>query len=146
MKSTFGFALRLLLVMTIAWVAIRTVGAGEFQVLALSGTIVDSSQRPLPGCLVSVVSEFGRSAPAFTQEEGKFSLEASLPPDSSPTASSTPFLEIYWNRQLMFRQPLASLTMASAVPNNRQSVVMSSWPNLLHDGGRVVLQPIKLGK
>jgi hypothetical protein len=108
MKSAFGSALGLVLVMAIACVAIRTVGAGEFQVLALSGTIVDSSQRPLPGCLVSVVSEFGRSAPAFTQVEGKFSLEASLPPDSSSTASSTPFLEIYWNRTLMFRQPLTS--------------------------------------
>jgi len=132
--------------LALACAAIATVDAGEFQVLALSGTIVDSSQRPLPGCLVSVVSEFGRSAPVFTEADGKFSLEASLPPDSFPTAASTPFLEIYWDRTLMFRQPLGSLPMAITIPHNRASAIASTWNGLLHDGGTVVLKPIKLGK
>jgi hypothetical protein len=89
-----------------------------------------------------VVSELGRSAPVFTDAKGGFSLETSLPPG----ASSELFLEIYWNRTLMFRQPLASLAIASATPNNRGSPQGATWQGLLSDGGTVVLQPIKLGK
>jgi len=55
-------------------------------------------------------------------------------------------LEIYWNRTLMFRQPLASLAIANATPNNRGSPQGATWQSLLSDGGTVVLQPIKLGK
>ena len=121
---------------------IRSTDASGMQVLTLSGTITNSSGQSLPGCLLSVVSELGRSAPVFTDGKGSFSLETSLPPG----ASSELFLEIYWNRTLMFRQPLASLAIASAAPNNRGSPQGATWQGLLSDGGTVVLQPIKLGK
>ena len=120
---------------------IGSTDAAGMQVLTLSGTITNSSGQSLPGCLLSVVSELGRSAPVFTDGKGGFSLEASLPPDASKV-----FLEIYWNRTLMFRQPLASLAIASATPNNRGSPQGETWQGLLSDGGTVILQPIKLGK
>ena len=122
--------------------AIGSTDAAGMQVLTLSGTITNSSGQSLPGCLLSVVSEVGRSAPVFTDGKGSFSLEASLPPD----ASSELFLEIYWNRTLMFRQPLASLAIANATPNNRGSPQGATWQGLLSDGGTAVLEPIKVGK
>jgi hypothetical protein len=121
---------------------IGSTDASGMQVLTVSGTVTNSSGQSLPGCLLSVVSELGRSAPVFTDAKGGFSLETSLPPG----ASSELFLEIYWNRTLMFRQPLASLAIASATPNNRGSPQGETWQGLLSDGGTVVLQPIKLGK
>ena len=121
---------------------IGSTDAAGMQVLTLSGTIMNSSGQLLPGCLLSVVSELGRSAPVFTDGKGSFSLEASLPSG----ASSELFLEIYWNRTLMFRQPLASLEIANATPNNRGSPQGATWQGLLSDGGTVVLQPIKVGK
>jgi hypothetical protein len=122
--------------------AIGSTDAAGMQVLTLSGTVTNSSGQSLSGCLLSVVSELGRSAPVFTDGKGGFSLETSLPPG----ASSELFLEIYWNRTLMFRQPLASLAIANATPNNRGSPQGATWPGLLSDGGTVVLQPIKVGK
>jgi hypothetical protein len=122
--------------------AIGSTDAAGMQVLTLSGTVTNSSGQSLSGCLLSVVSELGRSAPVFTDGNGGFSLAASLPPD----ASSKLFLEIYWNRTLMFRQPLASLAIASATPSNRGSPQGATWQSLLSDGGTVVLQPIKVGK
>jgi hypothetical protein len=146
MKSALDSVLKVLLGMVVACATCHTVSAGELQVLALSGTIIDSSNRPLPGCLISVVSSFGRSAPGFTQSDGKFSIEVSLPPDAVQIASGEVYFEIYWDRTLKYRQPLVSLPIASAVPYSRSSAVASSWPSLLHDGGKVVLQPITLGK
>jgi len=122
--------------------AIGSTDAAGMQVLTLSGTVTNSSGQSLSGCLLSVVSELGRSAPVFTDGKGGFSLETSLPLG----ASSELFLEIYWNRTLMFRQPLASLAIANATPNNRRSPQGATWPGLLSDGGTVVLQPIKVGK
>jgi hypothetical protein len=146
MKSALESVLKVLLGMAVACAMCHTVNAGELQVLALSGTIVDSSNRPLPGCLVSVVSSFRRGAPAFTESDGKFSLDVSLPPDTIPIPSNEVYMEIYWDRVLKFRQPLISLSIASAVPYNYSSRIAFSWPSLLHDGGKVVLQSITLGK
>jgi hypothetical protein len=146
MKSPLESVLKVLLGIAIACAMCHTANAGELQVLAVSGTVIDSSNRSLPGCLVSVVSSFGRSAPGFTQSDGKFNIDVSLPPDTFHMASGEVYLEIYWDRILKFRQPLVSLPMASAEPYSRNSAAASSWPSLLHDGGRVVLQPITLGK
>jgi len=146
MKSALESIFKPLLWIAVACAMCHTVSAGELQVLALSGTVMDSSNRPLPGCLISVVSSFGRSAPGFTQSDGKFSIDVSLPPDIFPIATGEVYLEIYWDRTLKYRQPLVSLPIASAVPYDRSSAAASSWPSLLHDGGRVVLHPITLGK
>src|SRR5260221_12847191 len=142
MNNHWRVVVRVGVALVLGFGAIGSTDAAEMQVLTLSGTVTNSSGQSLPGCLLSVVSELGRSAPVFTDGKGGFSLEASLPPG----ASSELFLEIYWNRTLMFRQPLASLAIASATPNNRGSPQGATWQGLLSDGGTVVLQPIKLGK
>jgi len=111
-------------------------------VLLLSGKIVNPAGEALPGCVLSVVSSFGRSAPTFSQGDGSFQLDVALPPGSSPVASGTPFLEVYWNTELMYRQPVASLTIESAQPVSGPT----DWANLLHDGGRVAVKPIRLGR
>ena len=120
--------------------------ADSTQVLLLSGKIVNPSGQPLPGCLLSVVSSFGRSAPTFSQGDGSFQLEVALPPGSSSVASSIPFLEVYWNKELMYRQPVTSLTIESALPKFQTVSGPTDWTNLLHDGGRVELKPIRLGR
>jgi hypothetical protein len=120
--------------------------ADSTQVLLLSGKIVNPSGQPLPGCLLSVVSSFGRSAPTFSQGDGSFQLEVALPPGSSPAASSTPFLEVYWNKELMYRQPVTSLTIESALPKFQTVSGPTDWTKLLHGGGRVEVQPIRLGR
>jgi hypothetical protein len=135
---------RLLCLLIISCGASPQSSAGDLQVLAVKGTIVDSSQHSLPGCLVSVVSEFGRSAPVFSDADGKFSVELSLPSDKPDAANQEPFLEIYWNRKLTFRQPMSALAVASAVSGDRDAA--ARWPGLLRNGGSIVLQPIRLGK
>src|SRR3981189_1887614 len=87
------------------------------QVLLLSGKIVNPAGAALPGCVLSVVSSFGRSAPTFSQGDGSFQLEVALPPGNS--AGSTPFLEVYWNKELMYRQPVASVRTESAFPKSQ---------------------------
>jgi hypothetical protein len=114
------------------------------QVLLLSGKIVNPAGAALPGCVLSVVSSFGRSAPTFSQGDGSFQLEVALPPGNS--AGSTPFLEVYWNKELMYRQPVASLTIESALPKSQTASGPTDWANLLHDGGRVEVKPIRLGR
>ena len=142
MNNHWRVVVRVGLALVLGFGAIRSTDAAGMQVLTLSGTVTNSSGQSLAGCLLSVVSEVGRSAPVFTDGKGSFSLEASLPPD----ASSELFLEIYWNRTLMFRQPLASLAIANATPNNRGSPQGATWQGLLSDGGTAVLEPIKVGK
>jgi hypothetical protein len=123
-----------------------TLAADSTQVLLLSGRIVNPSGEALPGCVLSVVSSFGRSAPTFSQGDGSFQLEVALPPSNSPAAKSTPFLEVYWNKELMYRQPLASLAIESALSKSQAESVPTDWANLLHDGGRVEVRPIRLGR
>jgi hypothetical protein len=115
-------------------------------VLLLSGKIVNPAGEALPGCVLSVVSSFGRSAPTFSQGDGSFQLDVALPPTSSPVASSIAFLEVYWNTELMYRQPVASLTIESALSKTQPVSGTTDWANLLHDGGRVAVKPIRLGR
>jgi hypothetical protein len=46
----------------------------------------------------------------------------------------------------MYRQPVASLTIESALPKTQPVSGTTDWANLLHDGGRVALKPIRLGR
>jgi len=131
-------------IVVVALLIFPTLASDSTQVLLLSGKIVNPAGEALPGCVLSVVSSFGRSAPTFSQGDGSFQLEVALPPGGSSIASSTPFLEVYWNKELMYRQPVASLTIESALPKSQ--TVSGDWPNLLRDGGRVAVKPIRLGR
>jgi hypothetical protein len=145
MKNCWRTILRLNLTAVLILAAIQSV-ASELKVLTVSGTITSSTGRPLAGCLVSVVSESGRSVPAFTNSSGSFTLEASVPSGNSTGSSNPVFLEIYWNRSLAFRQRLESLAIAQATPNDGASGQEVDWQTLLSAGGRVVLQTMKVGK
>jgi hypothetical protein len=145
MKNRRRTILRLNLAAVLILAAINSL-ASELKILTVSGTITSSTGRPLAGCLVSVVSESRRSAPTFTNSNGSFTLETSISPGSSTGSSNPVFLEIYWNRSLVFRQPLESLAIAQATPNDGASGQEMNWQSLLSAGGRVVLQAIKVGK
>ena len=146
MKNCWRTVLQVNLAAVLTLAAIQPSLASELTVLTVSGTITSSAGRPLAGCLVSVVSESGRSVPAFTDSHGNFTLEASIPAGGSTSTSNPTFLEIYWNRVLAFRQLLESLAIADATPNKRVSGQEANWQALLSAGGQVVLQPTKVGK
>jgi hypothetical protein len=138
--------LQILVFVTLAFLVATEGGADQIKVLILRGTIVNSSGEPLPGVIVSVVSEFARSEPAFSEADGSFKLQAAIPPEDDPHAGSKTYLEVYWNRILKFRQPCASLTIKNAIPANLASAQARRWEGLLHDGGAVWLEPIILGR
>ena len=137
--------LQILIFVTLAFFVTTEGSADQIKVLILRGTIVNSSDEPLPGCIVSVVSHFARSEPTFSEADGSFKLQVAIPPEDDPQAGSKTYLEVYWNRILKFRQPLASLTIKNVIPANLASAART-WEGLLHDGGAVWLEPINLGK
>jgi hypothetical protein len=138
--------LQILIFVTLAFFVTTEGSADQIKVLILRGTIVNSSDEPLPGCIVSVVSHFARSEPAFSEADGSFKLQAAIPAEDDPQAGKKTYLEVYWNRILKFRQPLASLTITNVIPANLGSAPARMWEALLHDGGAVWLEPINLGK
>ena len=121
-------------------------GAEQIRVLILRGSVVNASGEPLPGVIVSVVSHFARSEPAFSEADGSFKLQAALPSEDDPQVGKKTYLEVYWNRILKFRQPLASLTITNVIPANLGPEPARMWETLLRDGGAVWLEPINLGK
>jgi hypothetical protein len=146
MSAYWRRKLQILIFVTSTLFVASQAGAEQIRVLIVRGTIVDSSGEPLPGCLVSVVSHFARSEPAFSEADGSFKLQAAIPPEDDPQAGNKTYLEIYWNRILKFRQPLASLTITKVIPASLGPAPARVWEALLHDGGAVWLEPINLGK
>jgi hypothetical protein len=104
--------------------------------LLLKGRILDQYDRPLPGCLVSVASTKFRSHPVFTDSNGYFEALAPAMSDQSTPASPLPYLEIYWNAEVIFRQPL---TVFRAVSTDKD------WDRLLKWGGSADLGEIRVG-
>jgi hypothetical protein len=146
MKSFLNLLFRLVASIGLTCLVSSRLSAQQPQLLNVEGRIVNSAGAPLPGCAVYVASPFLKSAPVFSQADGSFTVATPLPSDdTSSAARSTPFLEIYWDQQLMFRLPLASLPIETAIPQNRSSSQSTSWSGLLHDGGTVVLKTIRLG-
>ena len=66
------------------------------------GQVIDSrTGRPAPGLTVSLVHpRLGRSAPAYTDRNGVFAWNA-IPMRHEPY-----YMEIYWGRNLIYRQAL----------------------------------------
>jgi hypothetical protein len=102
-------------------------------VLELSGIVQDPHGQPIPEAIVSVVSIRTRNKPVYTDSEGHFLATVFLPVDPGS------FLEIYWNEELMFRQPLNKLQFEDAAGFD------SRRTQILQSGGFLRLQPIRVG-
>ena len=105
----------------------RAVGGG----LEISGIVQNPNGLPIPQAIVSIVSIQQRSEPAFTDGEGRFLIVV------FPPVGPDVFLEIYWNRELMFRQPLIQLAIDRSQAGTGRDVFNS--------GGFVRLAPITVG-
>jgi hypothetical protein len=84
-------------------------------VIPMRGKVFNRREQPVPGCTVFLVSTSFRTRPAITNADGSYvleapgyMLEASTVPHGEPT-----FVEVYFGRQLVFRQPLKSQTITS---------------------------------
>ena len=109
--------------------------------LLIRGQIVDSQGKPLDGCLISIASASGqqtRSRGVLTEEGGIF--EVPFAPNFDGQFSSVPYLEIYWDARLIFRQPLTSLQ----IKQGSQGSSTLSWTDYLSYGGQIWLSPIKV--
>ncbi len=73
--------------------------------VAVTGQLIDGrSDRPAPGLVVSLVHPIlGRSAPSFSNGFGQFGWSA------IPVRPEPYFLEVYWNQNLIYRQPVRVL-------------------------------------
>ena len=108
-------------------------GGGVF----LKGVVTDPYDRRIPGCLVSVASTTFRSRPVFTNSAGYFEVVIPLVEGQSSELNQPPLLEIYWNEEVLFRQPLIALHPVSAD---------ADWQHLLIEGGSVDLGSIRVGR
>jgi hypothetical protein len=96
----------------------------------IQGTILNPDHVAIPGIKVSFTSALYIS-PVFTDSNGRF--ETVIP----AVDLTFLYLQIYWNDNLMFSQPLRSL--ASQDPAN--------WYRVQRDGiGEIILRPIVLGR
>src|SRR5260221_5351868 len=102
MNNHWRVIVRVGLALVLGFGAIRSTDAAGMQVLTLRGTVTNSSGQSLPGCLLSVGSGLGRSAPGFTDGKGGFRFEASF----APRASSGTFLAIFLDSSFMILQAL----------------------------------------
>lgn len=114
--------------------------------LLIQGQVVDTNGNPLDGCLVSIAQASPtqqRSRGVLTEGGGKFEVAfASNYSPSNQQTSSYPYLEIYWDETLIFRQPLPSLR----IERGNQASNASGWIYYLVAGGQVILSPIRVSR
>ncbi|MGH8850696.1 MAG: carboxypeptidase-like regulatory domain-containing protein [Casimicrobiaceae bacterium] len=78
----------------------------------VQGRIVYQNGAPIPGITVYVVHpSVGRSAPATTDSDGRFSIP-NVPPQQTPF-----YVEVYWGRTLKYRKALEVTAPRVAVPD-----------------------------
>jgi hypothetical protein len=77
-------------------------------VIPMRGKVFNRREQPVPGCTVFLVSTSFRTSPAITNSDGSYVLEAPTDPQGGPT-----FVEVYFGKQLVFRQPLKSPMITS---------------------------------
>ncbi len=78
---------------------------------AVSGTVVNAANRPIPGLTVSLVHpSVGRSHPTFTDSSGRFTFS------NVPVRQEPYYLEIYWGQQLLYRGRLSMRPAGVQVP------------------------------
>jgi hypothetical protein len=104
--------------------------------LFIRGTILNPSHIAIPGVGVSFTSVASRTfyvRPVYTDDQGGFAMV--IPPENPRSL----YLEVYWNQDLMFRQPLRSLPS--------ENLSDEQWADLERYGtGEIILRPIVLGR
>jgi hypothetical protein len=111
------------------------------EMMEISGFVLDPTGEPVPEALVSIVSVNSRGKPVYTDEEGHF-VAISVPPLDDQASFWNIFLEIYWNRELIFRKPLTLLPLE----NDLGTSIGRKWEDVSKSDGFIRLQPIKVGK
>jgi hypothetical protein len=104
--------------------------------LLIRGKITDLQGKPLDGCLVSIAAAPSTRSRGVLTEQGNF--EVPITSDSGAQLSTVPYLEVYWDQQLIFRQPLTSLR----IENENAGSSMQTWIYYLRYGGEISLSPI----
>jgi len=85
---------------TLLLVAISTSTMAQSGV-PVAGVVTNNAGMPVPGVAVSLIHPlYGRSSPSFTDQFGRYAIW-NVPPHPAPY-----FLEIYWGRQLIYRQQI----------------------------------------
>jgi hypothetical protein len=129
---------------------IALVGSAKAGGLLIQGRIISPNGSPLPGCLVSIaspsVAHSGamRSRGVLTEDDGAFAVPFFADPNGQ---TAPPYLEIYWNAQLIFRQPLNSLPLARNAIYENKHPSTAGWDleKYLTYGGEITLEPIRVG-
>lgn len=105
--------------------------AGTSDTIEVSGTVLDPKSLGIPGAIVSPVSPDSRQKSAYSDDTGRFTFHVPI------GDSSKWYLEIYWNKDLMYRNELRRLRIAGVESNPSQS-----WVDAFNNGGHVDLEPI----
>lgn len=81
------------------WLAALPAHAQTGAAAPVQGQIVSRARGPVPGLTVYLVHPtLGRSAPSYTDKAGRFGWTA------IPIRRDAYFLEVYWGRNLVYRQ------------------------------------------
>ena len=92
--------LGMILVAAIFFAATSTGALG--QGVLVSGTVMNSTGRAVPGVAVSLIHpNYGRSSAVFTDQLGQYTVR-NVPPHPVPY-----FMEVYWGQRLIYRAQLS---------------------------------------
>lgn len=105
------------------------------ETLEISGVILNPNRVGVPGAIVSVVSAETRQKPVFSDNQGRFTFRIAV------SQLADWYVEIYWNKDLMFRNELRQLKIQGEASN-----FTAIWNQAFNNGGHVDLEPIVLGK
>jgi hypothetical protein len=123
------------------WIAVAqmtqivSLAAPPLDHVEVSGQVCDPKYIGIPGAIISVVSLEARQKPVYSDNQGRFTFRV-------PTNETSKwYVEIYWNKDIMFRNEMRQLRI-----KNEDSNFGPAWAEALQTGGRVELEPIILGK
>jgi hypothetical protein len=106
-----GYRVRLVAVLAMVFATILCYPQ-DASASTVAGRVLYKSGQPIPGLTVYLVHpNVGRSAPASTDSEGRFSI-ANVPQVAEPF-----YLEVYWGRTLKYRKTLVVSAPRVVVPD-----------------------------
>lgn len=121
--------------LTLLVIQLSSLGSPLSDTVEVSGLILNPDRVSVPGAIVSVVSTQNRQKPVFSDNQGRFTFRV---PVGQP---ANWYVEIYWNKDLMFRNELRELRIQGGASN-----FSAIWNQAFNLGGHVDLEPIVLGK